>query len=219
MRILALNAALSQCNAAVVIDQALVADRRVEGTRGQASLLPVLAAEVLRDAAIAPDALDAVAATVGPGSFTGIRACLALAHGLALGAGIPLIGVTVSEALASSLPHLGRRHLWVAIDNRRGRVFLDRGEGPLAVSLATLPRPDRPVAVAGDAAITVTAYLAARGTDVMLTDARQPASRHIAIVAERRLSGVIPPLAAQPLYVDPPAVRLAAAGPRPPPLA
>lgn len=219
MRILALNAALSQCNAAVVIDQALIAERREGGGRGQAALLPVMVAEVLTDAGITADDLDAVAATVGPGSFTGIRACLALAHGLALGAGVPLIGVTVSEALASSLPHLGRRHLWVAIDSRRGRVFLDQGDGPNAVALTELPRPAGAVAVAGDAAITVAARLAARGMDVMLTDARQPAGRHIAVVAERRLAGDIAPLPAQPLYVDPPEVRLPATGPRPPPLA
>ena len=53
--------------------------------------------------------LDLVAVTVGPGSFTGIRAALALAHGLALAAGVPVIGVTVGEALADALPHLGDR--------------------------------------------------------------------------------------------------------------
>lgn len=229
MRILTLNAALSRCNVAVVIDQNLIAERRESGARGQASILPVMVSEVLRDAGIRPDQLDAVAATVGPGSFTGIRACLALGHGLALGAGaqgagamgagVPLVGVTVSEALASSLPHLGQRRLWVAIDSRRGRVFLDQGDGPSSVALAALPRPAGPVAVAGDAAIAVAACLAARGMNVMLTDAREPAGRHIAVVAEQRLRGERAPLPVQPLYVDPPEVRLPPGGPRPPPLA
>ncbi len=218
MRILALDSALARCSAALVIDQVLIAERHVDTARGQASALPVMARDILAEAGVDPLSLDAIAATVGPGSFTGIRACLALAHGMALGAGIPVVAVTVPETMASSLPHLGHRRLWTAIDSRRGRVFLDRGAGPVPYNLDDLPRPDGPVAVAGDAAIAVMAYLAARGVNVMLTDARYPAGRHIALVGERRLSGQIAPLAAQPLYVDPPEARPPAGGLRPPPI-
>ena len=80
--------------------------------------------------------------TVGPGSFTGIRAGLALAHGIALAAGVPVVGVTVGEALADSLPYLGERQLWVAIDSRRGRVFLERDDTVVATPLDALPTPD-----------------------------------------------------------------------------
>jgi tRNA threonylcarbamoyladenosine biosynthesis protein TsaB len=71
--------------------------------------------------------------------------------------------------------------------------------------------------VAGDAAAAVAARLAARGADVMLTDARLPIARHVAVAAERRFRGELRPLPAQPLYVDPPEARLPAAGLRPPP--
>jgi hypothetical protein len=54
---------------------------------------------------------------------------------------------------------------------------------------------------------------------VMLTDARLPQARHIAAIAARRLTGGMPPLPAQPLYVDPPEAKLPAGGLRPPPLA
>ena len=60
--------------------------------------------------------------------------------------------------------------------------------------------------------------LAARDVDVMLTDARLPIVRHVAVVAERRFQGELRPLPAQPLYVDPPEARLPAAGLRPPPV-
>jgi len=53
---------------------------------------------------------------------------------------------------------------------------------------------------------------------VMLTDVRIPAGRHIAAVACQRLAGALPPLPAQPLYVDPPEARLPAGGLRPPPI-
>ncbi len=217
MRILALDAALARCAAAVVLDHESVAAREAAATQGHAALLPVMARDVLAEAATAAASLDLVAVTVGPGSFTGIRAGLALAHGIALAAGVPVVGVTVGEALAELLPHLGERQLWVAIDSRRGRVFLERGDTVTATPLDALPAPDGKVAVAGDAAAAVAARLAARDVDVMLTDARLPIVRHIAVVAERRFQGKLRPLPAQPLYVDPPEARLPATGLRPPP--
>ena len=57
----------------------------------------------------------------------------------------------------------------------------------------------------------------ANDADVMLTDARLPFARHVAVVAGERLAGSRPALAAQPLYVDPPEARLPAGGLRPPP--
>jgi tRNA threonylcarbamoyl adenosine modification protein YeaZ len=217
MRILALDAALACCSAGVVVDGAVVAERRQTAARGQATLLAPMARAVLAEAGLAAGALDAVAVTVGPGSFTGLRASLALALGIGLAAGRPVVAVTVAEALAEALPQLGRRVLWTAIDSRRGRVFLDIGGSLRAVDLGRLPAAEGKLAVAGDAAIAVAARLAARGDDVMLTDARLPAPRHVAMAAARRLAGELAPLAPQPLYVDPPEARLPAGGLRPGP--
>ncbi|MEJ0018328.1 MAG: tRNA (adenosine(37)-N6)-threonylcarbamoyltransferase complex dimerization subunit type 1 TsaB [Acetobacteraceae bacterium] len=217
MRVLALDSALGRCSAAVVVDREVLSVRQEDATQGQAALLPVMVRDVLADAALDAADLDLVAVTVGPGSFTGIRAGLALAHGLALAAGVPLAGVTVGEALADALPHLGERQLWVAIDSRRGRVFIECGGAVVTVALDALPPAAGKVAVAGNAAPGVAARLAARGDNVMLTDARLPLARHVAVAGERRLRGELPPLPAQPLYVDPPEARLPAGGLRPPP--
>lgn len=216
--ILALDSSLARSSAAVVRDDQVLASSHRDGRTGQAALLAVLAQQALNEAKVAATDLDLVAVTVGPGSFTGIRSALALAHGIALANDMPIIGVTLGEALAEALPHRGGRALWTAIDSRRGRVFLDRGDGPVAVALDALPNPAGPVAVAGDAAPAVAARLAARGIDVMLTDARFPAGRPIAAAALRRQAGTLPPLPAQPLYVDPPEARPPAGGLRPPPV-
>jgi tRNA threonylcarbamoyladenosine biosynthesis protein TsaB len=217
VRTLALDAALARCAAAVVVDGEVLAARQTGATQGHAGLLPVMARDVLAEAAIAAASLDFVAVTVGPGSFTGIRAGLALAHGIALAAGVPVVGVTVGEALADSLPHLGARQLWVAIDSRRGRVFLERGKTVVTTPLDALPMTDGKVAAAGDAAAAVAARLAARDVDVMLTDARLPIARHVALAAECRWRGMLRPLPAQPLYIDPPEARLPGARQRPSP--
>ena len=147
----------------LAIDGVLVALRLADGDRGAAAILPRMAAEVLAEAGLDAASLDLVAVTVGPGGFTGLRAALALAHGLALAAGRRLAGVTTGEALAAALPDLGGRALWVAIDDRRGGVFLER-EGTVArVAATAIPAPAGPVAIAGDAAVAVAARLAARG--------------------------------------------------------
>jgi tRNA threonylcarbamoyladenosine biosynthesis protein TsaB len=216
MRILALDAALARCSVALVIDGQTVAGRMAESSRGQQSILAPMAAEVLRFLP-ADERLDAVAVTVGPGSFTGLRSAIALAHGL--GAGIcPVIGVTVAEALAHDVGALRGRALWVAIDSRRGRVFLDRGGEISPFLLSALPVPEGAVAIAGDASAMVAAQLAARGYDVRLTGARLPWAASVAAVGARRLRGEIAPRAAMPLYVDAAEAKLPAGGLRPHPV-
>ncbi len=219
MLILALDSALTRCGAAVLRDTAVLAACHEDLQRGQAGRLPVIVQAVLDQAGIVATELGLIAATVGPGSFTGIRAGLALAHGIALSAGCPLVGVTVGEALAEALPPLAPRALWTTIDSRRGRVFLERNGAVATFAFEALPRPDGPIALAGDAAPTAAAWLAARDSDVMLTRARLPTPSHVALAGRRRSLGELPPRPAQPLYVDPPEARLPAGGLRPPPVA
>ena len=165
-------------------------------------MLPAMAQAVLSQAGIAPDQLAMVAVTIGPGSFTGIRAALSLAHGIAIAAKLPLVGVTVGEALA--VPDHGREQ-WVAVDTRH--VFLDRGNGVTTVSLDALPNPPGPVSLAGDAAIAVVSRLAARGADVLLLPGRMPTPAGVTMAARRRVEAGLEPRPVQPLYVDPPEAR------------
>jgi tRNA threonylcarbamoyladenosine biosynthesis protein TsaB len=206
MYILALDAALARCSAAVLHHDTVVSLRQVDAATGHASVLPKLTDEVLAEAGW--PRLAFVAVTVGPGSFTGLRAALALAHGIGLGAGIPVVGVTVAEALAAGVAGIGQRALWVAIDSRRSQVFLDRNGVLDSHALDSLPLPPGPIAVAGDAAVAVAAALAARGCDVLLTDAGLPCAADVAHVGLRRWRGDLPDIPAQPLYIHPPAVRL-----------
>jgi tRNA threonylcarbamoyladenosine biosynthesis protein TsaB len=215
MRILVLDSALARCAAALVDNETVIASRSESRRQGHEAVLPVMARDVLEEAG--GEAIGLVAVTVGPGSFTGIRAGLALAHGIGLALGVPVVGVTVGEAVAEAFPHLGDRSLWVVTDSRRGHFFLERGGEVVSLAHEAVPPPRGKVAVAGGAALHIAARLAAGGADVMLTDARFPLPRHIALVAARRHAGTLPPRAAQPLYVDPPEARLPAVGPRPPP--
>ncbi|WP_439580299.1 tRNA (adenosine(37)-N6)-threonylcarbamoyltransferase complex dimerization subunit type 1 TsaB [Elioraea sp.] len=172
------------------------------GGHGQAAAIAILAQQVLADATP-----DAVAVTIGPGSFTGVRAALALARGIALGAGIPLIPVTTGEALAAAAPD---GPVLAAIDSRRGHIFLmpfTVTDGlPHLTAAPTAWRPGEPpppiARIVGDAAPTLRT-----GAEATL-----PAAHDVARVALARLKGTLAPLDAAPLYIDPPAVR-----PPPPP--
>jgi tRNA threonylcarbamoyl adenosine modification protein YeaZ len=217
MRILALDAAGPRCSVALVVDGCVIGMREAASPRGQQAILAPMLAEIM--ALLVPgETLDAVAATIGPGSFTGLRSALSLAHGIACGT-CPVLGVTVAEALAEQVGPLGGRVLWTAIDSRRGRIFLDTGDTIRPFMLDALPDPQGPVAIAGDAAIPVAAILAGRGFDVRLTDARVPNALAVASVGLRRLLGDILPRDAMPLYIDAPEAKLPAGGLRPHPVA
>jgi tRNA threonylcarbamoyladenosine biosynthesis protein TsaB len=199
---------LGHCSAGLVVDDVCLREQHSDGGRGHGGLA-AMAESVMAGG------VDLVAVTVGPGSFTGLRAAIALAHGIALGAGVKVVGVTVAEALADALPDVGRRALWVAVDSRRNRVFLQRGLGPMtSMAVDEIGAPEGCVALAGDAAVTVGARLAALGHDVMLTSARYPMPRHIAMVGRAR--AMLPPVPVRPLYVDPPEAKQTLQ--RPPPV-
>lgn len=84
---------------------------------------------------IAPSRLDAIVVGTGPGSFSGIRAVLAAAQGLALPAAVPVWGVTSSSAIALSRRGAAQDgRIAVVGDARKGCAWLamhDFGADPL----------------------------------------------------------------------------------------
>jgi tRNA threonylcarbamoyladenosine biosynthesis protein TsaB len=214
MRILAIEGALARCSAAVWADGAVVAAAATDAPRGQPALLPPMVADVLARAGGGP---DAVAVGVGPGGFTGLRAAIALAEGIARGAGCPLAGITTGEALLAALPPEMRagRAVWAAIDNRRGRVVLEifaPGEAmpapPLVSALDALPPALGRVLVLGDAAEAIATLLRARGDSAQAHPGLPDAADLARLAAQRLLAG-LPPRPAVPLYAEPPAVTAA----------
>lgn len=216
-RLLVIDAALKRAAIGVIDGGSVIAMRSAMPETGLADMLAVWADECLAEAEVAAAELDAIVVTVGPGSFTGLRAAIALAHGIGLAAGVPVHGVSVAEAFGAMLPGLVRP-LWVATTARRGRMFLDCAGDLAAFDDTDLPAPPGPVALAGDRAGEAAAILAARGHDVLLTDARFCSVGAIGAALRARLDFGRAALPAQPLYVDPPEARLPAQGLRPPPV-
>lgn len=217
MRILAIEGALARCSVVLMSDDAVIATEGEDVARGHAALLPAMADRVLRRGGIAPASLDVVAVGVGPGSFTGLRAAIALASGIALGAGCQVIGVTTGEALVVALPAGVPRDgpVWSVVDNRRGAVFLEVFSAGAVVAdgvaraldLAGLPWHDAPALLVGDAADVVALEGQRRGMTIALGGAGRADAVGVARIAALRHAGRILPRAAVPLYVQPPAVR------------
>jgi tRNA threonylcarbamoyladenosine biosynthesis protein TsaB len=204
MRILALDSAVGSCSVTLVSDAAMVAGRAASEARDAAALMPDMVRACLRESGWSLGQVDAIAVTVGPGSFTGIRTGLALAHGISVATGRPITAVTVGEAIRERLHTVTDRPVWCVIASRRGRIFLDTEGGIQSLAEDAIPMPDRAIVVAGPAAADAASRLAARGADVMLSDVMFPSGIDIAQVGARRLAGTIAPRPAEPLYIDAP---------------
>ena len=91
--------------------------------RGHAEALMPLIARVMKEAGIAFAALDRIAVTTGPGSFTGLRVVAAMVQGLAFGADLGVIPVSDLAMLAQAEAERGDGAIVAALDARMGEVY------------------------------------------------------------------------------------------------
>jgi len=101
VRILGIESSTAAGSAAVVEGEVLVGEVWFAGAGTHSQMLMVGVARVLEITGTNPQSLSGVAVGLGPGSFTGVRVALSTAKGLALGLGIPLVGVPTLEILAA----------------------------------------------------------------------------------------------------------------------
>lgn len=203
MRILGLDAAGARLSACLIEDGAVLAEQEALAVFGQPAILPGLVAALLGR----QGGVDHIAAGIGPGGFTGIRTALALAHGLADGMGVGVIGVSILAALPFLLDNPQGRAVWAAIDNRRGGIFLLRpGAPPASLVEAALPAPEGRVLLGGSGAAVAAARLLARGAPVALGSLRGSVARGVALAAAAGLLAGEASAPALPLYIDQPAV-------------
>ena len=99
--ILAIETSTTACSVALSVGESRFS-RYSEEPRSHTRLIMAMVDAVLVEAGITVVALDAIAVTVGPGSFTGLRIGFATAQGLAFGAQVPVIAVSTLEVVAQT---------------------------------------------------------------------------------------------------------------------
>ena len=218
--ILAVDTALGACSAALVADGRTLAHENLPMVRGHAEALAPMVEALMRGAGIAFSALDRIAVTTGPGTFTGQRVGLAFARALGLGLKRPVIGVTTLDAMAEEALAKHPDIAWAlaAADAKRGEIYLgarSAGNGALMLPellplenltqrVAALPHGNRAVALAGTAAEAVKPLLEQAGLEVFDSPVRQPDAVFVAKLASHAPAGPPP----RPLYLREPDAKL-----------
>lgn len=123
MRLLAIETATPAQSVALVEGDRLLAELPCEARGNRGGMLLPTVDRVLKKAGLAVGDIEAVAVSIGPGSFTGLRVGLATAKGLALGAGARLVGVPTLEVLAEGYA-LAEGTICALLDAYRGEVYM-----------------------------------------------------------------------------------------------
>lgn len=97
------------------------------GAQSSGTMLPAIE-NLMTQARLRFDELDAIAFGCGPGSFTGLRTACAVAQGLGFGASVPLLPVdsllaVAEEARAQHAPHLAEIQITALLDARMDELY------------------------------------------------------------------------------------------------
>ena len=225
MNLLAFDTACDACSVAVWDDGQIVARQAKAMVRGQSEELVSMIDQTMRQSGAQFATLSAVAVTIGPGAFTGLRIGLATARAIALASGCRAIGVSTFDAIAAAAAnehHDRQRRLVVAVDTKRGDLYLQSywpdssalGFSPCQEASVLTPQaalallPSGPLLLAGDGARRLHEAMGDAGARAMIAQVTVPDAVHVAAVAAHRYVADPSALPLRPLYLRPPAVRL-----------
>ena len=209
MKILALDTAMAACSVAVVETDGArpLASAFVPMERGHAEAVAPMVRDTMAKSGLTFTDLDRIAVTTGPGTFTGVRIGLAMARGLGLATGLPVIGIDTLRAIAANDPLPGTPIL-VAADARKNEIYTALYDAarrelrppavlPLASAGQDLPSGTRVIGTAADAVIA-----ASMRTDLVRSAARNlPVAEHFAVLAACQ---PVPAAMPSPLYLRAP---------------
>jgi tRNA threonylcarbamoyladenosine biosynthesis protein TsaB len=126
--ILQIETATSSCSVALANNGHVLAEKLINQRNIHAEIITLFIDELVKDAGIVYQDIDAVAVSSGPGSYTGLRIGVATAKGLCFALDKPLIAVETLQGMANGIRKRGNyitegMLLCPMIDARRMEVF------------------------------------------------------------------------------------------------
>lgn len=122
-KILALDTSTENCSVALMVNDQLYTRSEIAPRDHTKKILPMVD-EVLKEAGVSLQDLDALAFGRGPGSFTGVRIGIGIAQGLSFGAELPMIGISTLEAMAQASYRVHQsKQVVAAIDARMSEIY------------------------------------------------------------------------------------------------
>ncbi|VAX76926.1 tRNA threonylcarbamoyladenosine biosynthesis protein TsaB [Serratia symbiotica] len=123
MRILAIDTSTDACSVAIWNKGEILALCELQPRQHTQRILPMVN-QVLIDGGLVLSQLDVLAFGRGPGSFTGVRIGISIAQGLALGADLPVLGISSLQTMAQGAWRLScAKRVLAALDARMGQVY------------------------------------------------------------------------------------------------
>lgn len=124
-KILLLESATQRCSVALAEDGQVLSHCETLEPNAHSALLTVFIKELFEEFRISAGNLAAVAVSMGPGSYTGLRIGVSAAKGLCYGAEVPLIGILTLKAMTAGImdENPGNIIYCPMIDARRMEVY------------------------------------------------------------------------------------------------
>lgn len=128
MIILGLETSTAVCSVGLFREGMSAIERSLRESHIHSEKLLTLVKEVMDEAGIPLKELDAIAISIGPGSFTGLRIGLSTAKGLSFALGKPIVSVATFEAIAAAgyKRNGGFESIVVLIDAKKEEWYLGR---------------------------------------------------------------------------------------------
>lgn len=122
-RILGIDTSTEACSVAIWNHGEILALSELRPRENTQRILPMVQ-QILADSGLVLSQLDVLAFGRGPGSFTGVRIGIGIAQGLALGADLPMLGISTLQAMAQGAWRVSYAdRILAAIDARMGEVY------------------------------------------------------------------------------------------------